>query len=414
MSMSGPKDTHDPDRRALIAGALTGLAGMLVGRARAGDTPPDPSTVLGIPSTPTSERSPFEAGRALAPVGVLTGPSYSPLHLMSGTITPTDLQFQRHHAGIPSIDPAQWRLLVHGLVDKPLVFTLEEIQRFPSTTRVGFLECAGNGRAAYRAPKGELTVQQIDGLTANLEWTGVMLSTILAEVGVRKEATWMLAEGGDASRLSRSIPVEKAFDDAMLVYAVNGEPIRPAHGYPMRLFLPGWEANANIKWLRRLELASGPGMFRDETAKYTDPLADGTARQFSFVMDVKSTITDPTFPKRLSGPGLWPIRGLAWSGRGRVTSVDVSTDGGGSWQQARLVGEALPKAHVRFELPWRWDGRESVLMSRATDETGRSQPTVAEFRAIRGAGTDYHFNAIRAWHVAADGSVTFRPDPEAA
>lgn len=407
--MSAPETS----RRAVLGGVVAGIATAIgVARAQDGAAPVDPSTMLGGGSTPHADRTGFEDLGALAPVGVMTGPSFSPLQHFTGTITPSDLQFQRHHAGIPTIDPAHYKLIVHGLVDRPLVFTLAELKRFPSTTRVAFLECAGNGRASYRAPKETLTVQQIDGLTANLEWTGVMLSTVLREAGVKPEATWVLAEGGDASRLARSVPLEKALDDAMLVYAANGEPLRPAHGYPVRLFLPGWEANTNIKWLRRLELAKEPGMFRDETVKYTETLADGTARQFSFVMDCKSTITSPTHPEKLT-PGWWPIRGLAWSGRGRIARVEVSTDGGATWADAELQGPVLPKAHVRFQLPWKWDGKEAILMSRATDETGYVQPTVAEFKKVRGVGTDLHYNAIRAWKVAEDGTVLFRPDPEA-
>jgi sulfane dehydrogenase subunit SoxC len=403
-----------PDRRTVLAGGLAGLAAALTGTARAEEPAPvDPSTVLGRGSAPRGDRSPFEEGRNLHPVDVRTGPSFSPLHLLTGTLTPSDLQFQRHHAGIPEIDPAQYKLLVHGLVERPLVLTLDELKRFPSTTRVSFLECAGNGRAGYRAPTPSLTVQQIDGLTSNLEWTGVLLSTVLREVGVASGAKWVTAEGGDAARLSRSIPLEKALDDAMLVYATNGEPLRPAYGYPVRLLLPGWEANTNVKWLRRLELVTEPGMFRDETAKYTETVADGTVRQFSFVMDCKSTITSPTFPERLTGPGWWPIRGLAWSGRGRITRVEVSTDDGATWADAELHGPVLPKAHVRFQYPWQWDGRPTVLMSRATDESGYVQPTMAQFRAARGVGTDMHYNAIRAWQVGADGAVTFRPEPEA-
>ncbi|MEQ1568597.1 MAG: sulfite dehydrogenase [Myxococcota bacterium] len=406
---------HDPmNRRTLLAGLAAGVASLARPASAQAPAAVDPSTVLGPGSTPTGERSAHEAFRALAPQGVVTGPSYSPLHQFVGTLTPTDLQFQRHHAGIAQIDPTHWQLLIHGLVDRPLVFTLDELKRFPSETRIAFLECAGNGRASFRAPKPELTVQEIDGLTANLEWTGVRLSLVLREAGVRPEATWMLAEGGDASRLARSVPIAKALDDAMLVYAANGEPLRPAHGYPVRLLLPGWEANTNIKWLRRLELADEPGMFRDETAKYTEPLADGTARQFSFVMDAKSAITAPTYPTRLTGTGWWPISGLAWSGRGAIRRVEVSTDGGATWSDANLLGTPLPKAHVRFELPWNWTGGEAVLMSRATDDTGYVQPTVAEFRRVRGPGTDLHYNAIRAWHVAPDGAVTFHPDPEAA
>jgi sulfane dehydrogenase subunit SoxC len=412
----------DKTRRALIGAGLAGLAGGLLSRsANAADAAPagpvvpeDASKVLGAPSTPLGLRSPFEDSARLAPTGVTTGPSYSPIHQLYGTITPTDLQFQRHHAGIAYIDPARYELLIHGLVDKPLVFTLDDLKRFPATTRVAFLECSGNGRAAFRAPKEDLTAQKIDGLVSNLEWTGVMLKTVLKEAGLRPEATWMFAEGGDASRLARSVPVEKALDDAMLVYAANGEPLRPAHGYPVRLLLPGWEANMNIKWLRRLELTSEPGMFRDETSKYAEPVADGTARIFSFVLDAKSIITSPSHPARLTEPGWWPISGLAWSGRGRIARVEVSTDGGETWTDAKLEGEALPKALVRFVHPWKWDGREAVLMSRATDETGNTQPTVAEFKRVRGAGTDYHFNAIRAWRVAEDGNVWFRPDPEAA
>jgi sulfane dehydrogenase subunit SoxC len=409
-------------RRGVLAGAAA-LVGAVVARQATSaepvaaparpSVPPDASAVLGTPSTALSERSVFEQHRALAPTGVLTGPSYSPLHELYGTITPTDLQFQRHHAGIAHIDPSTWRLLVHGAVERELLFTFEDIQRFPAVNRIAFLECSGNGRAAYRAPTPELTCQQIDGLTYNVEWTGVPLKLILREAGLRPDATWMLAEGGDASRLSRSVPIEKALDDALLVYAANGEPLRAANGYPMRLLLPGWEGNLCIKWLRRLELRDQPSMTRDETSKYTDPLPGGRARQFSWVLDVKSIITHPSYPKRLSGPGWWPISGLAWSGRGRVTRVEVSTDDGATWQDAEFMGPSLPMAHVRFQLPWRWEGQEAVLLSRATDETGAVQPTVAEFVEKRGAGTDYHFNAIRAWRVAPDGSVFFRPDPAA-
>lgn len=410
--MSEPKD---PSRRALLGVAAASLAGGLAARTARAEVPAipeDASTVLGPGGTALSERSPFETYRSLQPVGKQTGPARSPLHQLTGTITPSDLVFQRHHAGIAYIDPARYKLLVHGRVERPTIFTLDDLHRFPAVTQVAFLECAGNGRAAYRAPKPELTVQDIDGLTANVEWTGVRLRDVLAEVGAAPDG-WVLAEGGDASRLSRSVPMDKALDDAMLAYAINGEPLRAANGYPVRLFLPGWEANMCVKWLRRLEIGSEPGMYRDETSKYSDPLADGTARLFSWVLDAKSTLTSPTHPETIT-PGWWPIRGLAWSGRGRITKVDVSTDNGQTWTEAELLGEARPKAHVRFQHRWKWDGRETVLMSRATDETGYVQPTVAEFRRVRGHGTDYHFNAIRAWRVAADGTVWFRPDPEAA
>jgi sulfane dehydrogenase subunit SoxC len=220
----------------------------------------------------------------------------------------------------------------------------------------------------------------------------------------------VLAEGGDAAVLSRSIPLAKMLDDALLVYAANGEALRPAAGYPIRLLLPGWEGNACIKWIRRLEVIAQPNMSRDETSRYTDPLPNDTARRFSFVMDVKSTLTRPTFPSVLDGPGWTEVSGLAWSGRGKITGVDVSTDGGATWSPAELQPPVLDKAHVRFNHMWKWDGRRAALMSRAVDETGAAQPTLAEFRSRRGAGTDYHFNYIRAWVVERDGRVFYGVD----
>lgn len=408
----------EPSRRGLLGGLAAGLVATAVTSSARADSPAGPhvpedaTRVLGGGSTATGERSPFESPQ-LAPTGVITGPSFCPLQDLVGTITPTDLQFQRHHGGIAQIDPAKWRLLVHGLVDRELVFTLADLERFPPSTRVHFLECSGNGRAAYRDPKPELTPQKIDGLTSNLEWTGVPLSLVLAEVGVRPEAQWLLAEGGDAAVLARSVPLDKALDDAMLVYAANGERLRPANGYPVRLLLPGWEGNMCIKWLRRIEVKAAPTMTKDETAKYTDPVPGDKARRFSFVLDAKSIITSPAHPVVLHEPGWWPITGLAWSGRGRITRVEVSVDGGRSWVDAELVGPALPKAHVRFRHLWNWSGEAAVLMSRATDETGYVQPTLGEFRRVRGAGTDYHFNFIRAWRVETDGRVFYVPDPEA-
>ena len=426
--MTVPNESERPtlSRRSLVAGVAGAVAGAVAGRVGAQATPPAPnapaapapaapaapavpadaSVVPGMPSGALGERSPFERP-ALSPTGVTTGASLTPLQALSGTITPSDLVFQRHHNGIALIDPATYALTIHGLVERPTTFTLAELKRFPSVTRTHFLECAGNGRAAYRAPKPEMTPQDVDGMTSNCEWTGVPLATLLREVGVRGGATWFLAEGGDADKLARSIPIEKATDDALIVWAQNGEPLRAANGYPIRLLLPGYEGNMQIKWLRRLELGMEPWMTRDETSKYTDPLPNGTARRFSFTMDAKSIITSPAHPSRLTGAGWWPVTGLAWSGRGTIARVDVSTDGGDHWTQAELVGPVLPQAHTRFQHMWRWDGRPARLMSRAIDETGYVQPTLAEFTRVRGRGTDYHFNAIRAWDVQADGQVHF-------
>jgi sulfane dehydrogenase subunit SoxC len=397
-------------RRALLAGAALTAGGVLLERVPLGATQAqaptaDPSLAPGGATTATSARSPFETP-ARTPAGILTGPAYSPIHEFTGTITPNDLVFERHHGGVAIIDPKEYKLLVHGLVDRSMVFTLDDLKRFPSVSRVHFIECSGNGRNGYRDPKPELTPQMIDGLTSNGEWTGVPLSHVLREVGVRRAATWFLAEGGDAAKLSRSIPIEKAWDDALLVYAFNGEPLRPANGYPVRLLLPGFEANTCVKWLRRIKLVDEPNMSRDETAKYTDPLLDGTARQFSFVMDAKSIITRPAAPSRIAR-GWHEISGLAWSGRGKIARVDVSTDGGKQWIAASLQEPIFSKAHTRFRLMWEWDGRAATLMSRAVDDTGYVQPTRAVFEAGRGSGTDFHFNHIRSWIVRPDGSVQY-------
>lgn len=429
-------ETHAPavrptdapmSRRTLLAGAAAAAAGAAIAAlpldAQQGTpvkpvAPPlaspsfpttiplDATKVTGTPTTALGERSTF-VGAVRTPVGVITGSSLTPLQDLKGTITPADLHFERHHGGVAHIDPARYKLMVHGLVDRPMVFSLRDLERLPAVSRVCFIECAGNGRTGYRAPKPELTPQLIDGLTSNSEWTGVPLRTLLAESGVKRSATWVLAEGGDAVVLSRSVPMAKAMDDALVVYAQNGEPLRPANGYPVRLLLPGWEGNMCIKWLRRIEAIDQPNMSRDETSKYTDPLPNGTARQFSFEMDVKSIITSPSFPHRLVEKGWLPITGLAWTGRGKVARVDVSTDGGKTWTEAELHGPVHSRAHTRFQSMWEWDGRAVTLMSRATDETGAAQPTLAEFRATRGAGTDYHFNHIRAWTVQPDGRVFY-------
>ncbi|MDX2182566.1 MAG: sulfite dehydrogenase [Gemmatimonadaceae bacterium] len=406
-------------RRTLLKGAAGAAAGLVAARlAEALPTAPqdsaavtrplvpeDPTAVTGAPTSAVGSRSPFvEVART--PTGLTEGTSKTPLERLSGTITPSDLAFERHHAGIPAIDPARHRLVVHGRVARPTEFTLDDLQRFPHVVRPHFIECAGNGRAAFRDPKPTMTPQQIDGQLLNCEWTGVRLRDVLAEVGMDPAASWMLAEGGDACRLARSVPVWKALDDALLVWGQNGEPLRPEAGYPLRLLVPGWEGNINVKWLRRLELGSAPWMTRWETSKYTDPVLGDVARQFTFEQDVKSIITAPSHPATLS-PGPLTISGLAWSGRGTITRVEVSTDGGRSWREAELVGREHPKAVARFLLPWRWDGASTVLVSRAHDSSGDTQPDRRALRAARGAGTDYHFNELRAWRIAASGAVTF-------
>jgi sulfane dehydrogenase subunit SoxC len=293
------------------------------------------------------------------------------------------------------------------MVERPTMFTLADLKRFPAVSRIRFIECSGNlNRTAPR----DTTPQQIAGLTSQSEWTGVALATLFREVGVRPGATWFLAEGRDAAQMTRSIPVEKAHEDAMIAYAQNGETIRPEQGYPARLLLPGWESNTSVKWIRRIELSDRSFMTREETSKYTDPLANGTARMFSFVMDARSIITSPAYPMRIER-GWSEITGIAWSGYGRVRRVDVSTDGGRSWAPATLQEPVLPKAHTRFRYLWNWSGAEAVIMSRAVDETGSVQPTRAELLAARGAGSiPYHLNPITAWIVRPDGSVVYRQE----
>jgi sulfane dehydrogenase subunit SoxC len=310
---------------------------------------------------------------------------------------------------VPEIDPKTYSLLIHGMVERPMVFSLADLKRFPAVSRVHFLECSGNfgGRGA----NVEITPQQLAGLTSTSEWTGVPLATLFREVGASPKATWFLAEGQDAAVLTRSVPVAKAYEDALIAYGQNGEAIRPEQGYPARLFLPGWEGNASVKWLRRIELSDRPFMTREETSKYTDPMADGTARMFSFLMDARSLITYPAYPVTLT-KGWVEINGIAWTGSGKITRVDVSTDGGTTWAAAKLQDPVLPKAHTRFRFLWDWKGNEAVIKSRAVDETGYVQPTKDAVIALRGiSAVGYHTNPITGWRIRPDGTVVYAEEP---
>ena len=385
-------------RRTLLGG-LAGAAGSVAAagvEGAPGQTSVDTTKVPGPGPRSIGTRSPFEQPRRDPS---LTS-SRTPLQDLHGTITPSDLHFERHHGGIPEVDPTTYQLMIHGLVDRPTVFTLEQLKRFPATSRICFLECSGN----LRRGRDDLTPQLLCGLTSQTEWTGVMLSTLFREVGIRPRATWFLAEGQDAAVMTRSIPMEKAWDDAMVVYAQNGEPLRPGQGYPVRLLLPGWEGNSSVKWLRRIDVGDAPFMTREETSRYTDPLGDGSARQFSFVMDARSVITSPSYPQTVQS-GWNEVRGIAWSGRGRIERVDVSVDGGTSWAVANLQAPVLPKAHVRFRHLWEWDGSPTEIVSRAVDETGYMQPTFDALQTVRGRRTRYHQNPITGWHIRSDGQV---------
>lgn len=366
--------------------------------------PDDPTKKIGTLAGEVGTRSAFE--KVVKEPSAIS--SRSPLQDFYGIITPSDLHFERHHAGVPLIDPARHELFIHGLVDKPLIFTVAELKRFPSVSRIAFLECSGN----FRTGKETMSPQDICGLTSQSEWTGVKLSTLFREVGVKPNASWFLAEGSDAAVLTRSIPIKKGWDDAIIAYAQNGEALRPEQGYPIRLFLPGWEGNTSVKWLRRLELADQPFMTREETSKYTEPIKSGKYRQFSFDIDARSIITFPSYPKKIE-KGYIEIRGIAWSGRGKVVQVEVSTDAGKTWHPARLQDPVLDKAHTAFRYLWQWNGEETEIMSRVTDETGYRQPTLKQLIEARGGETlGYHFNPITAWHIKPDGVVLFKSEIE--
>ena len=334
----------------------------------------------------------------------LTG-SRTPLQSLHGIITPNGLVFERHHAGVPDINPDLHKLVIHGLVDRPMVFTMDDIVRFPSESRIYFLECSGNSAAELKKASNQ-TVQQIHGLLSCCEWTGVRLSTILQECGVQPSAKWALAEGADGAAMTRSIPMSKLMDDALLVYAQNGEMLRAEQGYPLRLFLPGYEGNMSIKWLRRIKLGTEPWQTREETSAYTDLRADGKALQFTFAMEVKSVITQPSGMMKLKSKGFYEISGFAWSGNGRIRRVEVSTNGGQSWSDAVLQEPVMDKSLVRFRFPWVWDGAPATLMSRAIDSSGEVQPTMDAVIKAKSANTFYHNNAIQPWRVAANGEVT--------
>jgi sulfane dehydrogenase subunit SoxC len=334
------------------------------------------------------------------------GTARTPLHLLDGTITPSGLHFERSHSGIPDIDPDQHRLVIHGLVRRPLVFTIEALHRYPMQSRIAFIECAGNSFVLNAPQPQPVGIALTHGLVSCSEWTGVKLSTLLDEAGVDLSARWMIAEGADAAAMSRSIPLAKAMNDALVCLYQNGEPVRPSNGYPVRLLVPGFEGNMNVKWLRRLKLMANPVMTKDETSKYTILLQDGKAWQFVFPMEVKSVITRPAPGIKLMGAGYYEISGLAWSGNGSIREVEVSADGGKSWAPAALQGPILPKAPVRFRAAWQWNGGPAVLQSRATDDSGMVQPTRAAFAAERGLRGIFHYNAIASWRVDEKGEAT--------
>jgi sulfane dehydrogenase subunit SoxC len=418
-----PEPPQHPSRRALLRTGLAAGAAAVGGQAAALPQEPGNSANLppnvpdwskylgeGVAVRAYGKPSKHEAHVVRRDVEWLTASressvSFTPLHELDGIITPNGLCFERHHGGIAELDPADYRLILHGLVDKPLIFTLDDLKRFPRINRAYFCECAANSGMEWRGAQLN-GCQYTHGMVHCVMYTGVPLKLLLQEAGLKTNAKWLLLEGADAAAMTRSLPIEKALDDAIVAYRMNGEMLRPENGYPARIVLPGWEANMWVKWLRRIEVGDQPWHHREETSKYTDLLENGKARRFTFVMDAKSVITNPSPQAPLNHKrGFTVLSGLAWSGRGAIRRVDVSLNGGRNWRTARTDGPIWDKALTRFYYEFDWDGRELLLQSRAMDETGYVQPTKAELRKVRGVNSIYHNNGIQTWHVKANGEV---------
>lgn len=403
------KPEPDLSRRQFIRNSATGLAGIAAGSATANteipaswQTPGAEFSNYGQPGQ--SRDSPIRwisADRSIPGNGV----SWTPLHALEGTITPNGLHFERHHNGVPRIDPASWELKIHGLVNRPLAFTLENLHRYPLISRITFIECGGNSNSLWHPTPSQAPAGYVHGLLSCSEWTGVSLAQLVDEAGLGTNARWLIADGLDASGVISSIPVEKIMHDAIIALYQNGEPLRAENGFPARLLLPGWEGITNIKWLNSLQLADRPLMSRFDTVSYTDLQKDGIAERFSFELGVKSLITSPSAGQTLNAPGFHEIRGLAWTGHGRVKRVDISTDSGRNWVQAKLQEPVLDRALTRFRAPWQWHGDRAILKSRAYDEAGNVQPERSALIEQRGTNSYYHYNAIVSWAVDNDGRI---------
>ena len=407
-----------PSRRAFLRGAAAAggtLAGAGVALAE-GDPlitevqPWNNQLGDGVDVAPYGKPSEYEAHVKRRTVDWLTADpvssiNFTPLHELDGIITPNGLAFERHHGGAAQIDPANHRLMINGLVERELVFTMDDLRRFPRENHVYFLECAANSGMEWRGSQLN-GCQFTHGMIHNVMYTGVKLKHLLDEAGVKTAGKWLLAEGADASAMTRSIPMEKAMDDCLVAWKMNGEALRPEQGYPLRLVVPGWEGNMWIKWLRRFEVGDEPWHHREETSKYTDLLANGEARRFTWEMDAKSVITNPS-PQAplLHGKGPTVLTGVAWSGRGTIPRVDVTLDGGVNWHQARMSGPSLDKSMHRFYFEFDWDGKPLLLQSRAHDSTGYVQPTKDALRKFRGTNSIYHNNGIQTWAVNSHGEA---------
>lgn len=406
-------------RRRFLTGGLAALGGVAATGVAARAGTPDPAITEvqewnqalgdGVAARPYGMPSQFEKHVVRRDVEWLTASressvNFTPLHELDGIITPNGLCFERHHGGIAEIPPEQHRLMINGLVDRELVFTMDDLKRFPRVNRIFFLECAANSGMEWRGAQLN-GCQFTHGMVHCVQYSGVLLKTVLEEAGLKTNAKWLMPEGADSSGMNRSVPIEKALDDCMLAFSMNGEALRPEQGYPLRLVVPGWEGNMWVKWLRRIEVGDQPWHTREETSKYTDLLEDGSARRFTWVMDAKSVVTNPSPQAPLKYKGANVLSGLAWSGRGAIKRVDVTLDGGKNWISADVQGPVLPKCLTRFYLPFEWDGKPLLIQSRAIDDTGYIQPTKNELRQARGTNSIYHNNGIQTWHVRENGEA---------
>ena len=332
--------------------------------------------------------------------------SFCPLQSLFGIITPSGLHFERHHQGWWDIDPSQHRLMLNGLVREPRVFTMDDLMRLPSVSRIHFIECGANSAMEW-GNSAVPSVQYTHGMISCAEFSGVKLSTLLDICGADTRAgNYLLAEGADGSSMTRTIPMANALDDVIVAWGMNGEMLRPENGYPLRLVVPGVQGVSWVKYLRRIKVGDQPFFTKDEELHYIDLMPDGTYRQFTSVQECKSVITTPSGSQTLLDRGFYNITGLAWSGRGKVKRVDVSVDGGRNWRTARLEGPNLSKALTRFNIDWVWDGSPAILQSRAVDDTDYVQPKINQLRAVRGTKSIYHNNAIQSWRVAETGDVS--------
>jgi sulfane dehydrogenase subunit SoxC len=401
---------------AMAAGASTATASALAQGAKG-----DPNilekqvwqTTLGQPvaAKPYGMPSKYEANLQRRESPGLTRVSaasvaFAPLQGLFGIITPNGLHFERHHQGWYDIDPAKHRLMINGLVKQELVFTMEDLMRLPSVSRIHFIECGANTGMEW-GNVAVPTVQYTHGMLSCCEFTGVPLSILLDMAGAdTKKGKYILAEGGDGSGMTRTISMEMALDDVLVVWGMNGEMLRPENGYPLRLVVPGVQGVSSVKWLRRIEVGDMPYGSKDEAVHYMDLMPDGMHRQYTSIQECKSVITTPSGGQQLLETGFYNISGMAWSGRGKIKRVDVSVDGGRNWREARMETPVLTKAITRFNIDWVWDGKPAILQSRATDETGHVQPSYRMLREVRGTRSIYHNNAIQSWKVDSNGEVS--------